>query len=55
MGLSADGPLRALRHALTRRRCRESALVHHSNRGLPYCSGAYVTELEAAGVAVLMT
>ena len=40
--LEAKGPLAALEMALNERGASEQALVHHSDRGVQYCSGAYV-------------
>ena len=54
-GLHADGPLKALRQAIGQRRHPERDLAHHSDRGLQYCSGVYVRELQAAGIAISMT
>lgn len=37
--LSTDGSLRALEMAASNRRYPQNALVHHSDRGVQYCSG----------------
>lgn len=52
--LSVDGPLKALRMALRSMRNPEG-LIHHSDRGVQYCSKRYITELERNGVSVSMT
>lgn len=53
--LHADGPLKALRQAIRERQHPGTPLIHHSDRGLQYCSGVYVQELQAAGVTISMT
>jgi putative transposase len=52
--LSLDGSLRALNMALTGDASGQS-LIHHSDRGLQYCSREYVNLLQARGVRVSMT
>lgn len=52
--LELTGCLRALKSAL--RRARPAAgLVHHSDRGVQYCSHQYVNELKKRGIAISMT
>ena len=46
--------LAALDHALAQRRPRPG-LIHHSDRGVQYASGTYVTRLEEAGAQVSMS
>ena len=53
--LTTDGPLSALRDALAAREHPSRRLVHHSDRGLQYCAGVYVTTLREHGVGVSMT
>lgn len=49
-------PLGALRMALaTIDDETASRLIHHSDRGCQYCSGAYVSELKKRGVSISMT
>lgn len=52
--LSADGPLKALEMALKNRRYSHK-LVHHSDRGLQYCSHDYVNKLKANNISISMT
>lgn len=52
--LSAEGPLTALNMALNHR-VKNLPLVHHSDRGLQYCSREYIKTLEAHGVGISMT
>jgi putative transposase len=52
--LSAQGPLNALQMALEHRKIK-SALVHHSDRGLQYCSREYIKQLSDNGIAISMT
>jgi transposase InsO family protein len=52
--LRVDGPLKALRMALRSMRNPEG-LIHHSDRGVQYCSKRYINELECNGVSVSMT
>ena len=52
--LSAQGPLEALRMALSGNRDIKS-LVHHSDRGVQYCCDAYVKLLEDCKVEISMT
>jgi transposase InsO family protein len=52
--LELTGCLRALQKAL--RQARPAAgLVHHSDRGIQYCSNQYVTELKKRGIRISMT
>jgi transposase InsO family protein len=52
--LSANHTLRALKIALGNRSYRH-ALIHHSDRGLQYCSAGYVKTLKENDIAVSMT
>jgi putative transposase len=52
--LSVNGPLNALRMAL-RSVGKPNGLIHHSDRGVQYCSKRYIDELERHGIAVSMT
>lgn len=52
--LSASNTLKALDMGLRQRRYQRD-LIHHSDRGLQYCSSAYVRRLEQAGVKISMT
>lgn len=52
--LSVSGPLKALRMAL-RSYDDPTGLIHHSDRGVQYCSKQYIEELERNGVAISMT
>lgn len=52
--LEAEGPLKALRMAL-RDAGDVQGLVHHSDRGIQYCSKDYVETLEQHGCSISMT
>lgn len=52
--LSMEGSLRALQMAL-QQLCGPIQLIHHSDRGLQYCSHAYVDLLRAHGIQISMT
>lgn len=52
--LSTTGPLNALKMAL-RNRQYDLPLIHHSDRGLQYCSGEYITKLKENKIEVSMT
>jgi putative transposase len=47
--------LRALRAALANRSFPERQLMHHSDRGLQYCSKAYTELLKESGITISMT
>lgn len=52
--LAATATIKALQMALQKRKYKES-LIHHSDRGLQYCSAGYVKILEQHNVAISMT
>jgi putative transposase len=52
--LSASETLKALQMALKNRKYTDS-LVHHSDRGLQYCSAGYIRTLKQASIAISMT
>jgi len=52
--LSAAGPLNALNMALKNRKYSD-ALIHHSDRGLQYCSSEYVQQLKDNRIHISMT
>lgn len=52
--LSAVGPLKALESALKSRKYTHS-LIHHSDRGLQYCSSEYINKLRENNVKISMT
>jgi putative transposase len=52
--LSTDGPLKALKMAI-KARSRQSNLIHHSDRGLQYCSAEYIKCLTDHQISVSMT
>lgn len=52
--LSTAGPLSALQMALKNRKY-QLPLIHHSDRGLQYCSWEYVKTLEKNGISISMT
>lgn len=51
----AKGPLAALEMALTERGNSDKPLIHHSDRGVQYCSGAYIARLRKAAITISMT
>ncbi len=54
--LKKEGPLHALRMAqggLPAKK--QEALIHHSDRGLQYCCGDYITLLESSNISISMT
>ena len=54
--LKKEGPLQALRMALsTRNGSVFYKTIHHSDRGIQYCSHDYIKELEASGISISMT
>jgi transposase InsO family protein len=53
--LSTEGCLKALEMALTTRTKKGNALIHHSDRGVQYCSFEYVKKLKSAGISISMT
>lgn len=52
--LSAVHTVKALQDAIKRRQYK-GKLIHHSDRGLQYCSSVYVNELQAASITISMT
>ena len=52
--LEAKGPIAALEMALTACRVSTKSLIHHCDRGVQYCSGAYVDRLHQAQVTISM-
>lgn len=53
--LEAKGPIAALEMALAQRGGLDEPLIHHSDRGVQYCSGAYVNRLRKAKITISMT
>lgn len=53
--LSTDGSIRALEMAASNRRYPQNALVHHSDRGVQYCSDIYQKTLAKYNIARSMT
>lgn len=51
--LELEGALRALRRALSSLPA-DHKLIHHSDRGIQYCSHAYVNKLKSRGVRISM-
>lgn len=56
-GMTAEGPLNALKMALKdlKRTTPEYSLIHHSDRGIQYCSDSYVKTLKKHGISISMT
>lgn len=53
--LNASASIKALRRALMKRRYPSQELIHHSDRGLQYCSAAYTSILKQKGIKISMT
>jgi transposase InsO family protein len=53
--LSTDGSLRALEMAVKDRKHKGQALIHHSDRGLQYCSNDYQRLLKQSKISPSMT
>lgn len=53
--LSTSGPIRALQMALATRTSSSKRLIHHSDRGIQYCSNSYIKVLKEANIQVSMT
>ncbi len=53
--MEATSTLKALKMALAKRKYKESKLIHHSDRGLQYCSKLYTDCLKENGIAISMT
>ena len=53
--LEAKGAAAALRMALSQRIYPDRELIHHSDRGVQYCSTNYVKMLQDAGILISMT
>ena len=53
--LAAEGPLNALRSALSGAGSRIDGLIHHSDRGTQYCCKEYVELLKSNGIRISMT
>lgn len=53
--LGAEGALEALSEAIKNRKYKESELIHHSDRGIQYCSDVYQKKLIKHSVITSMT
>lgn len=54
--LEAEGPLQALRMAISKhKRNAPFVLIHHSDRGIQYCSAEYIAILRMENIAISMT
>lgn len=53
--LATEGCIKALQMALEGRKQRKRLLIHHSDRGIQYCSSAYVELLQSKSVTISMT
>lgn len=53
--LSVNGCVDALKIALTQRNSKSEKLIHHSDRGVQYCSHVYVKLLQKNGIEISMT
>jgi putative transposase len=52
--LSAEGTLKALMMALGNRQYPTRKLIHHSDRGIQYCSQGYINMLKTHGISISM-
>lgn len=55
LDLKATSAEAALEMAISTNRCRLEGLIHHSDRGVQYCSAAYVKMLAKNSIAISMT
>lgn len=53
--LEASSTLKALKMAIRNRKYPHSPLIHHSDRGLQYCSQSYTDTLKKHGIKISMT
>lgn len=53
--LSVNGCVEALKMALKQRVDKQQSLIHHSDRGVQYCSHSYVKLLQKNGIEISMT
>lgn len=53
--MSASETIKSLQMAISNRRYPDEKLIHHSDRGLQYCSGEYVSMAESNGITMSMT
>lgn len=53
--LSVEGCIKALKMALKQRGNRTESLIHHSDRGVQYCSHSYVKMLQKNSIKISMT
>jgi transposase InsO family protein len=53
--MEARGAVAALKMAISQRIYPERELIHHSDRGVQYCSANYVKVLQDAGISISMT
>jgi len=53
--MEATSTLKALKLALSKRKYKASELIHHSDRGLQYCSKLYTDCLKENGIKISMT
>ena len=53
--LSVEGPILALDMAIRNRKYKGQKLIHHSDRGLQYCSKEYVDKLISNNIEISMT
>lgn len=53
--LEKEGPLEALRMAVISRPSKRHRLIHHSDRGLQYCSKDYIDLLDKNNITISMT
>jgi transposase InsO family protein len=52
--MKASDVVKALKRAV-RQRCADTPLIHHSDRGIQYCSQLYQAELSRHGIQASMT
>lgn len=54
-GLQSEGPLTALKMAINNEKWAHQSLIHHSDRGVQYCSLGYTALLQASNIRISMT
>lgn len=54
-GLQSEGPLTALTMAINNEKQLHQSLIHHSDRGVQYCSLGYTALLQANNIRISMT
>ena len=53
--LHTSGPFQALKMALSQRKAQDKKLIHHSDRGIQYCSHKYTGLLDSKKISISIT